>query len=104
MGTLRFADLQTQSTKLLELTSLSMDEFRQSVPPFATAFQAHMAARWTTAHHPSVHHLPGLPLPTPEDRLLLILLSLKTYPLQVVEEPLFGLGQSQAHHSGFTSC
>jgi len=36
-------------------------------------------------------------LPTPEDRLLCILVYLKTYPLQVVQGRLFGLGQSTAH-------
>jgi hypothetical protein len=33
----------------------------------------------------------------PEDRRLLILVYLKTYPLQVVQGRLFGMGQSQAH-------
>ena len=37
------------------------------------------------------------PLPTPEDRLLFILVYLKTYPLQVVQGRLFGMGQSKAH-------
>jgi Helix-turn-helix of DDE superfamily endonuclease len=37
------------------------------------------------------------PLPTPEDRLLCILVYLKTYPLQVVQGRLFGMGQSKAH-------
>ena len=37
------------------------------------------------------------PLPTPEDRRLFILVYLKTYPLQVVQGRLFGMGQSQAH-------
>jgi hypothetical protein len=36
-------------------------------------------------------------LPTPEDRLLLILVYLKTSPLQVVQGRLFGMGQSKAH-------
>jgi Helix-turn-helix of DDE superfamily endonuclease len=36
-------------------------------------------------------------LPTPEDRLLFILVYLKTYPLQVVQGRLFGIGQSKAH-------
>ena len=36
------------------------------------------------------------PLPTPEDRRLFILVYLKTYPLQVVQGRLFGMGQSQA--------
>jgi hypothetical protein len=37
------------------------------------------------------------PLPTPEDRLLFVLVYLKTYPLQVVQGRLFGMGQSKAH-------
>jgi hypothetical protein len=37
------------------------------------------------------------PLPTPEDRLLFILVDLKTYPLQVVQGRLCGMGQSTAH-------
>src|SRR2546425_12678810 len=36
------------------------------------------------------------PLPTPEDRLFFILVSLKTYALQVVQGRLFGMGQSKA--------
>ena len=43
MGTLRFADLQTRPTEVLDLTSLTVDEFQQLVPPFEAAFQAHMA-------------------------------------------------------------
>jgi hypothetical protein len=37
------------------------------------------------------------PLPTPEDRLLFLLVYLKAYPLQVVQGRLFGMGQSKAH-------
>jgi hypothetical protein len=47
------------------------------------------ARRYTTDTH--------CPLPTPEDRLLLILVYLKTYPLQVVQGRLFGMGQRKAH-------
>jgi hypothetical protein len=36
-------------------------------------------------------------LPTAEDWLLFILVYLKTYPLQVVQGRLFGMGQSKAH-------
>src|SRR5262245_59304544 len=100
MGSLQFADLQTRPTEVLDLTSLTVDEFRQLVPPFEAAFQGHMAywrldgrprtaRRYTTSKN--------CPLPTPEDRLLLILVYLKTYPLQVVQGRLFGMGQSKAH-------
>src|SRR5262245_12809959 len=37
------------------------------------------------------------PLPTPEDRLLCILVYLKTCLLQVVQGRLSGMGQSKAH-------
>jgi len=37
------------------------------------------------------------PLPTPEDRLLCILVYLKTYALQVVQGRLFGMVQSKAN-------
>ena len=37
------------------------------------------------------------PLPTPEDWRLFILVSLKTYALQVVQGRLFGMVQSKAH-------
>src|SRR5436309_7126580 len=37
------------------------------------------------------------PLRTPEDRLLFILVSLKTYALHVVQGRLCGMGQSKAH-------
>lgn len=78
MGTLRFVDLQTRPTEVLDWTSLTLDEFRPLVPPFETAFQAHLttwhldgqprtARRYTTYHN--------CPLPMPEDRLLCILIT-----------------------------
>jgi DDE superfamily endonuclease len=100
MGTLRFADLQTRPTEVLDLTSLTVDEFRQLVPPFEAAFQAHMAG-WRLDGKPRTARrditYQNCPLPTPEDRLLFILVYLKTYPLQVVQGRLFGMGQSKAH-------
>src|SRR5262245_30040175 len=99
VGTLRFVDLQTRPTEVLDLTSLTLDEFRQLVPPFETALQAHLttwhldgqphiARRYTTYHN--------CPLPMPEDRLLSFLIYLKTYPLQVVQGRIFGMRQSKA--------
>jgi Helix-turn-helix of DDE superfamily endonuclease len=100
MGTLRFADLQTRPMEVLDLTSLTVDEFRQLVPPFEAAFQAHMA-EWRLDGQPRTARryttYRNCPLPTPEDRLLFILVYLKTYALQVVQGRLFGMGQSKAH-------
>jgi Helix-turn-helix of DDE superfamily endonuclease len=70
------------------------------VPPFEAAFQIHLAewrldGRPRTARRYTTYKT--CPLPTPEDRLLFILVYLKTYPLQVVQGRLFGIGQSKAH-------
>jgi Helix-turn-helix of DDE superfamily endonuclease len=100
MGTLRFADLQTRPTELLDLTSLTLAEFQLLVLAFEAAFQAHMA-HWRRDGQPRTARrhttYQNCPLPTPEDRLLFILVYLKTYPLQVVQGRLFGMGQSKAH-------
>jgi len=100
MAHLQCTDVQDRPTEFLDLTSLTLDEFQQLVPPFKTAFQAHMAA-WRldgkprTARQFSVYK--NCPLPTPEDRLFFLLTYLKTYSLQVVQGRLFGMGQSKAN-------
>jgi hypothetical protein len=100
MAGLRFADLQSRPTEFLDLTSVTLDEFQQLVPPFEAAFQARMAA-WRmdgkprTARRFTVYK--NCPLPTPDDRLLFILTYLKTYALQVVHGRLFGMVQGKAN-------
>ena len=100
MAHLQFTDVQDRPTEFLDLTSLTLDEFQQLVPPFEAAFQAHMAA-WRldgkprTARRFAVYT--NCPLPTPEDRLFFLLTSLKTYSLQVVQGRLFGMGQGKAN-------
>ena len=85
---------------MLDLTSLTVDEFRQLVPPFEAALQAHKAD-WRRDGQPRTARRyttdENCPLPPPEDRLLCIFVYLKTYPLQVVQGRLFGVGQSKAH-------
>ena len=100
MAGVRFTDLQSRPTEFLDFTSLTLDEFQQLVSPFDAAFHARMAA-WRldgkprTARRFTVYE--NCPLRTPEDRLLFILVYLKTYALQVVQGRLFGMGQSKAH-------
>src|SRR6266508_2206001 len=100
MAGLRFTELQSRPLEFLDFTSLTLDEFQQLVPPFETAFHTRMAA-WRmdgkprTARRFSVYK--NCPFPTPEDRLLFILVSLKTYTLQVVHGRLFGMVQGKAH-------
>jgi hypothetical protein len=100
MGNLRFTDIRTRPIEVLDLTSLTLAEFRRLVPPFEAAFQAHMA-EWRFDGQPRTTRryttYTTCPLPTPEDRLLFILTYLKTYPLQVVQGRLFGMDQSKAN-------
>ena len=54
------AALQTRPTEVLDLTSLTMDDCRQLVPPFETAFQGRLVPRWMLAGRPAVYTLQGL--------------------------------------------
>ena len=100
MASIRFTDVQARPSEFLDLTSLTRDEFQQLVPPFETAFQAHLAA-WRLDGKPRIARrftvYKNCPLPTPADRLFFILVYLKTYALQVVQGRLFGMGQSKAN-------
>jgi hypothetical protein len=100
MAGLRFTDLQSRPTAFLDFTSLTLDEFQSLVPPFETAFQAHLATwrldgKRRTARRFTVSQ--NCPRPTPEDRLLFILAYVKTYGLQVVHGRLFGMVQGKAN-------
>src|SRR5215470_3545871 len=100
MAHVQFTDVQDRPTEFLDLTSLTLDEFQQLIPPFEAAFQAHMAmwrldGKPRTARRFSVYN--NCPLPTREERLLFILAYVKTYSLQVVQGRLFGMGQSKAN-------
>ena len=94
MAGVRFAELHSRLMAFLDFTSVTLDEFQQLVSPFEVAFQARMAT-WRldgkprTARRFTVYQ--NCPLPTPEDRPLFILVSLKTYALQVVQGRLFGM-------------
>src|SRR5215467_3208857 len=100
MAGVRFTELQSRPMAFLDVTSLTLDEFQQLVPPFETAFHCHMAT-WRmdgkprTARRFTVYQ--NCPLPTPEDRLVFILTYVKTYALQVVQGRLFGMLQSKAN-------
>src|SRR5437899_1872552 len=100
MAGLRFTDLQSRPMAFLDFTSVTLDEFQQLVPPFEAAFQSHMAV-WRmdgkprTARRFTVYQ--NCPLPTPEDRLLFLMVYVKTYSLQVVQGRLFGMVQGKAN-------
>ena len=100
MAGLRFTELQSRPMAFLDFTSVTLDEFQQLVPSFETAFHARMAA-WRMDGKPRTARRftvdKSCPLPTPEDRLLFILVYLKTYALQVVHGRVFGMVQGKAN-------
>src|SRR4051794_16179452 len=100
MAGLRFTELQSRPLAFLDFTSLTLDEFQQLVSPFEAAFHARMVA-WRMDGKPRIARrftvYKNCPLPPPEDRLLFILVYLKTYTLQVVHGRLFGMVQGKAN-------
>jgi hypothetical protein len=100
MSRLRYAEVSRKERKFLDLTSLTVEAFDQLVPSFEEAFQERMKEwcldgkkRAGRAYTPYANS----PLPTPEDRLLFILVYLKTNPLQVMQGEVFGLPQNKAN-------
>jgi hypothetical protein len=97
---LRYQDEKNKANRILDLTSLTVDEFEQLVEPFDAAFVRHMQ-KWTmeglvrTGRRYSQYA--NCPLPTPEDRLLFILSYLKVAALQVAHAALFDMTQSNAN-------
>lgn len=100
MAGLRFRALAHKPTVVLDMTSLTLDEFHHLMPIVDTAFHAYLA-EWRLDGKPRTSRKPSIytncPLPTPEDRLLFILVYLKTNPLQVAHGLMFGLPQGKAN-------
>src|SRR5882724_6378724 len=96
---LRYRDLPSHTTEVLDLTSLTVDEFAALVPPFEEAFLGYMAD-WTLHGRRRLARryttYKNCPLPSAEDRLLFILVYLKQNPTQLLHGHLFGMRQSKA--------
>jgi hypothetical protein len=97
---LHYQTIKEKAYRVLDLTSLSLDEFEQMVEPFESAFVRHMQ-QWTMEGTPRTgrrySQYANCPLPTPEDRLLFILSYLKVAHLQVAHGALFDMSQSNAN-------
>jgi hypothetical protein len=97
---LRYATERTKSYRILDLTSLTVEEFELLVPTFERAFLAHMQD-WTLEGKPRTarrySQYANSPLPSPEDRLLFILIYLKQAPTQAFHGAAFGMGQPKAN-------
>lgn len=100
MTPLRFAVLEERPTVVLDMTSLTMEEFHSLAPALEQAFQEHMAV-WRLDGKPCTARnyttYTNYPLPTPHDHLFFILSYLKTNPLQVTHGLLFDLTQGKTN-------
>src|SRR5215208_4668533 len=97
---LRYTSERDKANHILNLTSLTVEQFEQLVDPFEQAFVRYMQA-WTMEGKPRTAraYTPYVnsPLPTPEDRLLFLLTYLKVAALQVAHAALFGMTQPNAN-------
>src|SRR5262249_9746198 len=95
-----YMTLSSQPQPFLALTGLTTAEFRDLLPAFETAYAFAYPADRTATGQPR-RRWPGggrhAVLATEADKLLFVLVSLKTYPLPVVLGQLFGLSTSQAN-------
>ncbi len=100
MASVRGTDVQSHPTACLDGPSVPLEEFQSLVSPFEIAFQAPMAAWRLDGQRRIARRFTvdkTCPCATPEDRLFCMLVSLKTYALQVVQGRPFSMGQSKAH-------
>lgn len=97
---MKYSELKTKQYLILDLTTLTNDEFELLVPPFEEAFSEHMS-KWCMDGLPRTSRgytvYKNCPLPTPEDRLLFILSYIKTNPLQAYHGAAFRLPQCKAN-------
>lgn len=100
MPQLRYSEIADKPTLVLDMTSLTVDEFALLVPLFEQTFQDHMR-NWRLDGKPRTQRTyttyKNCPLPMPEDRLLFVLVYLKTNPLQVAHGLMFGLPQGKTN-------
>src|SRR5437868_217702 len=93
--------LQDDRRQFLALTGLTLSEFQRLLTAFPQAYQQHYPANQTAEGQPrqrSVGAGRKGRLEQPEDQLLFLLVSLKTYPLQAVLGELFDLSTPQVNY------
>src|ERR1700746_1228767 len=93
--------LQADRRQFLALTGLTLSEFQRLLTAFPRAYQQLSPANQTAAGQPRRRSAGGGckgRLERPEDKLLFLLVYLKTYPLQAVMGELFDLSQPQVNY------
>jgi Helix-turn-helix of DDE superfamily endonuclease/DDE superfamily endonuclease len=96
-----YAEVRGDQRRCLALTGLTPSEFELLLAAFQRAYARRYPPNRTTAGHPRQRRSGGgrkAVLGTPEQKLLFLLVYLKTYPLQAVMGELFGLSQPGVNH------
>src|SRR5438105_14463705 len=96
-----YSTLRHNAQRLLALTGLTLPEFEFLLPAFRRAYERLHPADRTATNQPRQRGVGGGrigPLHEPEQKLLFLLVYLKTYPLQVVMGELFGLSQPRVNY------
>src|SRR5437660_4171070 len=98
---LTYTEVRGNQRRFLALTGLTPSEFDLLLPAFSRCCERLYPAGRTQAGHPR-QRFPGGgrtgALHAPEQKLLFLLVYLKTYPLQVVMAELFNLSQPQVNY------
>jgi hypothetical protein len=96
-----YAELGGSLRRCLALTGLTPSEFDLLLPAFQRSYLRLSSPDRTAAGRPR-QRFPGGgragALPAPEQKLLFLLIYLKTYPLQAVRGELFGLSQPRVNY------
>src|ERR1700727_2183137 len=95
-----YRELQTNRRQFLALTGLTLSEFQRLLTAFPKAYQQ-LYANQTAEGQPRQRSVGGGckgRLEQPEDKLLFLLVYLKTYPLQAVMSELFDLSQPRVNY------
>src|SRR5262249_41181776 len=92
---------QPTRRQFLALTALTLSEFQRLLTAFPQAYQQHYPANQTAEGQPRQRSVGGGckgRLEQPEEKLLFLLVYLKTYPLQAVMGELFDLSTPQVNY------
>ena len=96
-----YTELRSDRKRLLALTGLTLPEFDRLLPAFARAYEQLYPPDRTLTGQPRARSAGAgraAVLAGPEQKLLFLLVYLKTYPLQAVMAELFGLSLSRVNY------
>jgi hypothetical protein len=96
-----YTELRSDRKRLLALTGLTLPEFELLLPAFTRAYEDLYPPDRTMSGRPRQRSAGAgrrAVLAGPEQKLLFLLVYLKTYPLQVVLAELFGLSTSRVNY------